>query len=77
MTIYLDWHRNGISLPNAISEKKNGDFAIKIIRTIEANGEVYLLLDAPDKETVQRYHLEVGQPCGWIEEITSMQSFED
>ena len=52
---------------------------VRVIRIIRVSGgrEIYCLLDAPDIETILRYHLKNGFDCDWIEEVTSLQSYEE
>jgi len=42
-----------------------------------AGDVIYFLLDAPDKETILQFHLRSGFDCDWIEDVTSIKSYED
>jgi len=75
MPTFLDWHQKDSGLVQRLS--RNGGFPIKIIEIIETDDEIYFLLDALDKEKIKQYHLGIGYPCGWIEEVTFLESYEE
>ena len=76
MPIFLDIHHT-TKTPHKDFELKS-DLKVRIVQTIRARGgrETYCILDAPDKETILQYHVKNGLRCDWVEEVTSLQSYE-
>ena len=37
-----------------------------------AEGQVYCLLDGPDKEAIRRHHAALGVPCGDVHQVDTL-----
>jgi hypothetical protein len=75
MPVYLDSHtrplsRKSKSRPRNTSKNRRKITVLEIIRVRE--NKCYCLLEAPDPESVEQFHLRDGIRCDWIEQVTSI-----
>ena len=78
MPVYLDLHRDDKKTSEDLPKSEEAGLRVRVVVKLKARGrrgESYCILDAPDKETILRYHLMNGLRCDWIEEVTSLQGF--
>ena len=74
MPIFLDVHSMGTATEEDLIKAQNAprdELGVKvenILYNLEA-GTIYCLLDAPNKEAVEKHHDKIGVKCDWIVEV--------
>ena len=78
LPIFVDVHSIGTSTEEDLIKAQNaprdelGVKTINILYNLEA-GAIYCLLDAPNKEAVEKHHDKIGVKCDWIMEVKTTQ----
>lgn len=76
MTRFLDTHKIGSFTEEQLMNMQkspldeSGVSHLNIIYNYEAN-IMYCLLEAPNKEAVEKHHAKLGSNCDWIIEVTT------
>lgn len=74
MPKFLDAHRMGNLTEEQLKQAQNApsdEFGIKHENVLYNKDEnkLYCLLDAPNKEAVEKHHQKLGLKCDWITEV--------
>ena len=78
MPTFLDVHSIGILTEEDLIKEQNaprdelGVKTVNILYNLEG-GVIYCLLDAPEKEAVEKHHDKIGVKCDWIMEVKTTQ----
>ena len=77
MPFYLDTHKHPLTSGSLLKIGANSEKACEVILLKIINAEdqnkCYCLLDAPDRASVEEFHLQQGLECDWIEKVTSIE----
>ena len=74
LPIFLDVHSIGTATEDELIKSQNaprdelGLRVVNILYNLEG-GVIYCMLDAPNKEAVEKYHGNMGVKCDWIMEV--------
>jgi Nickel responsive protein SCO4226-like len=75
---FLDVHSIGTLTEEDLIKEQNaprdelGVKTVNILYNLEG-GVIYCLLDAPEKEAVEKHHDKIGVKCDWIMEVKTTQ----
>lgn len=73
MPRYLDTHVHSLDVESHLHRGPKSADGILVLEIIHVEEwRYYCLLDAPDIESVERFHLRDGITCDWIGEVTSV-----
>ncbi|MGA7897868.1 MAG: nickel-binding protein [Nitrososphaeraceae archaeon] len=78
MPTFLDVHSIGTLTEEDLIKEQNAprdELGVKTVNILyNLEGEViYCLLDAPEKEAVEKHHDKIGVKCDWIMEVKTTQ----
>jgi Protein of unknown function (DUF4242) len=74
MPTFLDFHSLGRftedDLKKAQKEPRD-DYGVKVLNTFYdvESGMMFCLVDAPDRESVEKHHAKFGIKCDWITQV--------
>ena len=78
LPIFLDVHSMGTATEEDLIKAQNaprdelGVKVVNILYNLEA-GAIYCMLDAPNKEAIEKHHGKIGVKCDWIMEVKTTQ----
>lgn len=75
MPFYLDSHERSASNYDAFPNSKEKEVHLIRIMNVHGDNTDYCITNAPNRESVEAFHLEQGIKCSWIEEVNSIEEF--
>jgi Protein of unknown function (DUF4242) len=82
MPAFLDFHSMGRynedDLKKSLKEPRN-ELGVKVLNTFYDldSGMMFCLVDAPDRNAVERHHSKYGMKCDWITPVKMTSGYDD
>ena len=81
MPTFLDFHSIGRFTEDDLKKgqkEPRDELGVKVLNTFYdiESGMMFCLLDAPNRDAVERRHLKFGMQCGWITQVKTTAEYD-